>query len=81
MTMQAEPKQRKPRRKKKYLLLRANFGFKVQYTITERTWYDFTGIAFNRSRRNWKIVVQHDDIKVLQAMQKLANEAERAKDE
>lgn len=54
-----------PRRKKKYMLLRGQFG---SFIVVERKWYDYTGIS---RKRMWKIVRESDDHAMLQAMAKL----------
>lgn len=59
----------KPRRKKKYMLLR---GFSGNFIVVERKWYDFTDIAKQRGRV-WAIVAQSDDQSVLIHMAKLTD--------
>ena len=60
----------KPRRKKKYMLLRGKFN---NYIVVERTWYDSKGIGRARGRnQSWFISAESDDPKMLSVMGGLA---------
>ena len=61
----------KPRRKKKYMLLRSRSG---KFIVVERRWYDYTGIARQRgSNKAWWIVAESDDHGAMQAMASLTD--------
>ncbi len=62
----------KPRRKKKWMLLRGRNG---HFIVVERRWYDYTGIAKYRGHRQiWKIVAESDDHGALQKMAELTGD-------
>ena len=58
----------KPRRKKKYLLLRGNIS--GVFVVCERTWYDHKLMRYDRG---WKIVAQSDDESMLTTMAMLTD--------
>ena len=61
----------KPRRKKKYMLLRSGNG---NFIVVERRWYDYTGIAKERGRHKvWWIAAESDDHGAVQAMASLTD--------
>lgn len=61
----------KPRRKKKYLLLRGKMG---NFIVVDRSWYDRMGIGKHRGdRQMWVIAYQNDDRAVLEAMGQLTD--------
>ena len=55
-----------PRRKKKFMLLRSEYG---SFIVVERKWYDYTGIAKLRGdRKQWWIAAQSNDRVMLEKM-------------
>jgi hypothetical protein len=57
----------KPRRKKKYLLLK---GWRGHFIVGSRKWYDEKQV---RRDRHWKIVAQSDDESMLTTMAMLTD--------
>lgn len=56
----------KPKRKKKWMLLR---GLRGHFIVVERRWYDFARIAKMRGNSKvWWIVAESDDHGAMQAM-------------
>ena len=56
----------KPRRKKKYILLR---GYSGRFIVVRREWYDLKGIAKQRGdRKQWWIAAQSNDQVMLEKM-------------
>ena len=61
----------KPRRKKKYILLRGAMG---SFIVVERSWYDSKGIGRKRGRNQmWVIASQSDDREALITMASLTD--------